>query len=353
MKIYLVNILLLIIYGVIFLKHTSQKNKKIFCSLASLNWILLSGLRHLTIGADTLKYGYFFEQAKNISWATLWNERVNIFIHETLGKDPGYIVFQKIIRLFTTDYRVYLILIAVIFTLPLGVWIYKNSSNPLMSFIIYSCLFYSFFSITGTRQTIATAMVVFVGYKFIKNRNFWLFLLLILIAMSIHFSAICFLPFYFIANMEITNKYLVLYGSGFFIVFIFKESIFRLGSKLIGYDQYLPFEETGTTWTFSMFLIALTIVTLLKKNEILKNNVQSKHYINSILIAALLVPFTFVNPAAMRIIQYYSLFIMLLVPEIINSFPKKERFLVFFVASSTLILLLIRNNPTYMFFWQL
>jgi hypothetical protein len=338
---------------VIFLKDPSQKKKKIFCSLASLNWILLSGLRHLTIGADTIKYGYFFDQAKNISWSSLWNDRVNIFIDKSLGKDPGYIVFQKLIQLFTTNYRIYLILIAVIFTVPLGIWIYKNSSNSFMSFIIYSCLFYSFFSITGIRQTIATALVVFGGYIFIKKGNLWMFLLIILLASTIHFSAICYLPYYFIANKEITNRYLALYGGTFLGVFIFKEHIFRLGSKLIGYDQYLPFEEAGTTYTFSFFLIALTIVTLLKRNQILENNAMAKHYINALLIATLLVPFTFVNPAAMRVIQYFSLSIMLLVPEIINSFEKKERFFVFLVACSTLIVLLIRNNPMYLFFWQL
>jgi len=342
----------LILYRGLFLKDSSPKNNKIFCILASCNWILLSGLRHLTIGADTIKYGYYFEQAKKISWGTLWKDGVNIFIHGTMGKDPGYIVFQKLLQFFTGSYRVYLILIAVIFTLSLGIWIYKNSRDSFVSFLIYSCLFYSFFSITGTRQTVATALVVFVGYNFIKERNFRIFLLLILIAMTIHFSAICYLPFYFIANKEITNKYLVLYGTAFFGVFIFKEQIYRLGTKLIGYDQYLPYKETGTTWTFSFFLLALTVVTLLKRNEILKNNARAKHFINALFIAALLVPFTFVNPAAMRVIQYYSLSIMLLVPEIISSFQKKERIFVYFVACSTLIVLLIRNNPTYIFFWQ-
>lgn len=351
MTIYLVNITLLLIYGVIFLQGTSQRNKQIFCLLASLNWILLSGLRHLSIGADTIKYGYFFEQTANISWVTLWNERVDIFIHGSMGKDPGYIVFQKLIQEFTTNYRVYLILIAVIFILPLGIWIYRNSSNYLMSFIIYSCLFYSFFSITGTRQTIATAMVVFVGYKYIKERNLWLFLLLILIATSIHFSAICYLPFYYLANKEISNKYLILCGCTFLSIFIFKKNIFSLGSRLIGYDQYLPYQGAGT-WTFAIFLVSLVIVTLMKRNDILMNNARSKHYINALLIAVLLLPFTFVNPAAMRVIQYFSLFIILLVPEIINTFQKKERLFVFLVAASTLIILLIKNSPTYMFLWQ-
>ena len=352
MKIYLVNIILIILYRVIFQpQDRSENNNRIFCILASLNWILLSGLRHLRVGADTLKYGYYFEQAKNISWLSLWKEPVDIFIHGSMGKDPGYIVFQKLVRLLTTNYRVYLIIIAVIFTLPLGIWIYRNSSNALMSFIIYSCLFYSFFSITGTRQTIATAMVVFVGYRYIKKQNIWIFLLLILIGSSIHFSAICYLPFYFIANREITNKYLFLCGSIFMGVFIFKGYIYRLGSKLIGYDQYLP-NQGDETWIFTIFLIALAIVTLMKRNEILISNTRNKHYINALLIAVILVLFTFVNPASMRVIQYFSLYIILLVPEIINTFQKKERFFVFLIASSTLILLLIKNNPTYIFFWQ-
>lgn len=352
MIIYLVNIALLFLYGLILLKDNSQRNKRIFCILASWNWIVLSGLRHLTIGADTIKYGYFFEQAKKISWATLWNDRSSIFIHGSMGKDPGYIVFQKLTQFIIRDYRGYLILIALIFIVPLGIWIYRNSGNFLMSFIIYSCLFYSFFSITGTRQTIATAMVVFVGYRFIKERKCWLFLLLILIATSIHFSAICYLPFYFMANKKITDKYIVLFGCGFIGILLLKEPIYKIGSSLLGYDQYLPYEESATAFTFSLFLIALTAVTLLKRNEILKNNEQAMHYINSLLIATLLVPFTFVNPSAMRVIQYFSLSIMLLVPEIINSFQKRERFFVFFVACSTLIILLIRNHPLYLFFWQ-
>lgn len=351
MIIYLINIVLLILYKVIFLHESSQRNNKIFCILASINWILLSGLRHLTIGADTIKYGYIFEQAQNISWSTLWNERVNIFIHGSMGKDPGYIVFQKLFQLLSTDYRIYLILIAVIFTVPLGIWIYRYSHDPFMSFLIYSSLFYSFFSITGIRQTIATAIVVFVGYEFIKERNIWKFILLVLIASTIHLSAMCFLPFYFITNKKLTNKYLVLYGCTFAGILALKDSLFRLGSRIIGYDQYQPYEGAAT-WTFSIFLIALTIVTLMKRKEILTNNTQAIQYMNALLIAVLLVPFTFINPSAMRIIQYFSLFIILLVPELINSFPKKERFFVFFVASATLIFLLIRNNPAYMFFWQ-
>jgi len=35
-------------------------------------------------------------------------------------KDPGYTVFVKTLQLITSDYQVYLVLVAAMFTIPLG-----------------------------------------------------------------------------------------------------------------------------------------------------------------------------------------------------------------------------------------
>ena len=77
-----------------------------------------------------------------------------------IGKDPGYLAFQKIVQIFTSEYQVFLFVIAIIFFSALGNFIYKNTTrlnDAIIAFFIYSVLFYSFFSITGHRQTIATA----------------------------------------------------------------------------------------------------------------------------------------------------------------------------------------------------
>lgn len=354
MIIYLLNIFLIMLFGSIFLWYKpSSQNKKLFCILVTIQLILLSGLRHISIGADTYSYKVdSFDITIHETWRDLVNDFVNIIFKGADGKDPGYHLFEKLIQIFSTNYQVFLMVIALIFTIPLGVWIYKNSIEPCMSFLIYSCLFSSFFTITGLRQTIATALVVLIGYKFIKERKFWSFLVLILVAFTIHKSAICFFQFYFIANKTITKKYLVIMSFVIIMMFIFRNQVMAILGNLMGYEQYISQYEGAAPWNFTTLLLILTIITVWKYKMILKNNLLSTHYINALLVAFVFVPLTFIDPTGMRVVQYYSIFIMLLVPEVIKSFSKRERVIVYYIAATLLIVLYVKNNPQYLFFWQ-
>lgn len=57
MSVYLFNIFLNIIFASALLykgeDNSEKRNKKIYITLASLQWILISGLRHVSVGADT------------------------------------------------------------------------------------------------------------------------------------------------------------------------------------------------------------------------------------------------------------------------------------------------------------
>lgn len=353
MTMYLVNIAFLIIWAILlFQKKVSSTNKKIFVTIASLQWIFLSGLRHISIGPDTYNYSNLFNEVQYQSWNQLFENFYNILFLGAYGKDPGYELFEKFVQIFTSNYQIYLVIIAIIFTVPLGIWIYKNSSEPLISFLIYSCLFYSFFAITGHRQTIATALVVFIGYKFIKERKFWPFLLLVLVAFTIHKSAVSFFPFYFIANKKITKRYLTIVVAIIPVLFVLRHQTMVMLGTFTGYEIYINQFEGAGTWIFTAVLLIVTIVTIWRRKVMLKNNPQVTHYINALIMAFAFVPLTFVNPSVMRIVQYFSLFIMLLIPEIIKSFSKRERIIVYYVAATLLIVLFAKNNPQYLFFWQ-
>ncbi len=353
MKIYLINILLIFLYAYLFLYSSRHKNKKLFCALASFNWILISGLRHISVGADTLTYKLnFFDYTMYNSWRYVLNNFVDVYFRGFEGKDPGYMIFEKLVQIFTTNYQVYILIIAIVFTVPLGRWIYKNSSDPFISFLIYSTLFYAFFAVTGHRQTIATALVVLIGYDFIIERRFRPFLLLMAIAFTIHKSSLVFLPFYFMANKTITNRYLISAVVITILVFIFKNQVIMVLGSFSGYGSYIQQYGGPSTRTFASFLIIIFVVIMLRYSKIIENNKQATNYINALILAVWLVPLTFIVSSTMRVVQYYSVFILLLIPEIIKSFPKKEKIIVYYISVSTLLLLYIRNNAYYMFFWQ-
>ena len=353
MFIYLFNIFLLALFAIIFLWDKRFHNKKIFCIIATIQWIIISGFRHISIGADTETYKFnFFDVIMHGTWEDVIDNFANTINGASAWHDPGYTIFNKLVQVFITDYQGFLLLIAMVFTIPLGIWIYKNSTEPFISFLIYSCLFSSFFAITGHRQTIATALVVLIGYKFINEKKFFPFLFLTLIAMTIHKSAICFLNFYFIANIKITKNYLIIMAAVVFFMFVLKNQLMVLLGVFMGYEIYIEQFNGAGAWNFTTILLSITIISIWRSKIMLKKKQQVTHYINALIVALAFTPLTFVDPNAMRVVQYFSLFLMLLVPEIIKSFQKQERIILYYLAVTILILLFAKNEPQYLFFWQ-
>lgn len=333
-------------------QYPSKLNKKIYCIIITFQWIFLSGLRHLSVGADTINYYNIYKRTSLTSWKNTFKKFIDIYFKDMEGKDPGYTLFEKITQIITgNNYQVYLVLIALLFFIPFGIWIYKNSKEPCISALIFSCLFWAFFGITGHRQTIATTLVLLIGYKFIKERKLWPFLFLCIIAGTIHKSSFFFLPFYFFAYKKITRNYLICLFITIPILFVFREQFMELLRFVTGYEGYAYREESGA-YNFTIVLIGVFIVSLWRMKPILDKNPEAVMYFNALIIAVLFTPLLFINESTMRVVQYYSFFILLLIPEILFSFDGQERVICYSVATGVLLTLFFKNPKYYLFFWQ-
>lgn len=348
MTIYLVNMALLVGWGMLLIRHEIPSRRAWFVSFATIQWIVLSGFRDVTVGADTAQYKALFLQSQTLPLGAFTDRFFEIVFTES--EDPGFYLFQRLIQYVITDYQVYLVLIAMIFMIPLGYFIYKYSSEPLISFLLFSVLFYEFFAVTGLRQTVATALVVLVGYHFVRARKLGWFLLLVCIAMTIHKSSLIFVPFYFLANKQLTKAYLMTMFGVVLGLFVFRNPFFELLVQVSGYETYSAMEGAGAV-NFSLMLLSVLFVALWRKDQILANNPSAIHFFNALLLAACLLPLTFLNPSMMRLVQYFSLFLLLMIPEIVGTFERRERLVVYYSAVMLLGLLFIREAPVYSFFW--
>lgn len=348
MTIYLVNMALLVGWGLLLIRNEIPSRRAWFVSFATIQWIVLSGFRDVTVGADTAQYKALFLQSQTLPLGAFTDRFFEIVFTES--EDPGFYLFQRLIQYAITDYQVYLVLIAMIFMIPLGYFIYKYSSEPLISFLLFSVLFYEFFAVTGLRQTVATALVVLVGYHFVRARKLGWFLLLVCIAMTIHKSSLIFVPFYFLANKQLTKAYLMTMFGVIVGLFVFRNSFFDLLVQVSGYDTYSAMDGAGAV-NFSLMLLSVLFMALWRKNQILANNPSAIHFFNALLLAACLLPLTFLNPSMMRLVQYFSLFLLLMIPEIVGTFERRERLVVYYSAVMLLGLLFIREAPVYSFFW--
>ncbi len=353
MTVYLINIFLILSLGYVLLyKDKTDKKTKIYCGIVAVQWILISGLRDLSIGADTENYFSRFEATKIIPWSQIFSNLWGYLFEGLDTKDPGYFLFQKTFQIFCDDYQIYLLFIAFIFTSFMAVWIYKNSSEPCFSFLLYSVLFYAFYALTGHRQTIATALIVFLGYKYIKEKKLFKFALIAFVAYTIHKSSLVFIPYYFIANIPITLPYVFVSIVVIAVVVINGKSLYGVVADFLGFGEGMIDYDVGGAETYAAVLTIMCLVILVFYYYYKDKTENATRIFNITLLTLMSSLLVFQNQSFMRVQQYYSLFLCLSFPEVINSFDKKSRTFVYIFTVSFLVLYLIRNNPQYLFFWQ-
>lgn len=362
--IYYINVFLEIAFGIFILYGTNEDSdffqqkvmsfnrKKVYCIFAGILWILISGLRGLAIGADTHAYFISYNAVKNESLIKLWNNIYQKYIVHQDVRDPGYDFFVKLTQYLTDNYQIYLIIVAVIFMVPFAIWVTKESKSPILSFVLYSSLFYAFFSITGIRQTIATALVVLIGDWFIKKRKFVIFIIICLVASSIHYSALVFLPFYFISKIPVNRKSIFGWSIIAVLAIVFRYPLKMIFIDMSGYTDYAePYAGSGTPmFTILLFLLFILSILSYKRDQELKEH--NRFYV-ALYMATFFLPLTWLNPSAMRIVQYFSIYLVVLVPEMIESvFDNRSKRNVTVIVIVVLVALLIKNQPSYCFFWQ-
>ncbi len=353
MYVYLFNYLFMVLSGMLLLNYGKnyKVQKKLFCVLASFQWILISGLRDISIGTDTEQYyrGHFLKR--------LLNEVSDIIpnlIDWFQGKDveePGFYALQILFQIFSDNYQIFLIFVACLFTIPLGNWIYKHSVDPLTSFAVYFALFSSFFAVTGMSQTVATAVVLFGGYNFLKSRKIFPFMVVCFIGILVHKSAVFFIILYFIGIVPISRIYFVLAFSAFGVIMLGKNFVMQIVAKFTGYTTFVT-QTSGKPYAFTVVYILVCIVIAWRHKVILDKAKESALWINAVFMGLLCIPLVFVNASAMRGVQYYSVFLMLLIPMILETFRLKDRKLIQSIVLVLLGVLFFLRRPYYIFFWQ-
>lgn len=332
--------------------------KKYYIASVCMVFTLLTGFRSLDVGADTQNYmaSYY-----NIA-QTRWDELFLTFIRYTRSsggmlfnnalRDPGYAIFVKLTQIISTDYRFYMFVMGLLVNIPLAIFTYRNSTTPWISLLVYFVLSFSFYGTTGYRQTIAFVLSNLIGYEFIKQRKLIPFLLVITVGFFIHKSILVTIPLFFLANKKITPPYVICILTGIVTVFVFRVPFSVLMKQLSGYgEMYTGQYEGAGTWTFTFMLLLALLVSLIYQRNLINRNRHANHYINALILAAVFDPLTFVNPSAMRIVEYFSFYLMLLIPCFITIVERRSRIIANVLITALLLGLLVKSGQTYHFMW--
>lgn len=362
MIVQLVFFILLIIGVNVFSQNNNsfERNKnahRSFIIFAMVLCALQSGLRNVAVGTDTYAYYLDFESIYYSSWESMLNSFI-LYLTTGIGKDPGYLLFVKLFASIIPSFRAFLIFIAVSFFLSLGRILYKYTKSNyevLVALALYQCMYYSFFSITGLRQTLATALLLFaVPYAIDKKK--WKYVLFVLLAVTQHKSALLFLPFYFLGYIKNTRRVLLIAFISFIPMLSFGDIFAKYltsGTVFEQYAHYLEGSDKAGAYTFTAYMILLVVFTSLKNNSIKSESPYNYIFVSAVAVALTLTPLTMIDPNNMRVVQYYSVFGLLILPKICGAYSqslgKKNIYTIVFMVLA--VYTLMRNNA-YAFCWQ-
>lgn len=172
---------------------------------------LVSGLRYL-VGTDYVQY---------ISNYSSYLTNFSIF------SQPALSIVAKISSFIYNDYATWFFLMAVITVVPVMVMIIKRNKNVELAILLYVLIGCWHFSFNIVKQS-AAATILFCGYNFLKERKFWQWCIVCLIASTFHVSAVLMVPAYFLAGNKIDKKRIIILIAAAFIISLSYDKLFYL-----------------------------------------------------------------------------------------------------------------------------
>lgn len=342
--------ILIIVFTVIYVpiitginKGFGQANYRYFKFVAAC-LLILSGFRGESVGGDLEVYIPLF-QSMDTSFS-LKEIAQDSVLH---GYEVGYFVLCKLIRLFTDNSRVFLVITSLLSLIGPLYFINKFSVNKGYSILLYLLLGFYNASLNNIRQAIAIS-VVMIAISFLLCSRKKYFFLLVMLASLIHTSAVFSILFYPLHSLKYslskTNIYVIVL-IGTFVVF--GDTLFQyfLSHFFVRYldaegDAFSAGSGFGLLAVFIfVFLVSLIIFEKAKKNigKDLYNVCTFIMY--SLMVAVFIQLFATKFANLTRLTTYFYLPVIVLLPNIINYIKSGNERRLFYIGTYVFFFILM------------
>lgn len=362
MNIKLFLFVIIVLLGIILSTGNDAKGRKRKWYVIIITFLLVleSCLRSVYVGPDTIHYYSSFNSVVNMSWERVFGSFRTAYLAGE-GKDPGFTVLMKIIHLFSHNFNVFLFFCALLFFLPLGLLLYRCSTSVLQlmfAFTLYVALF-NIVALSGVRQQIATGFC-FMAFLQLDKDNNWKALLFIFVGATIHVSALIFAVVPIIRAFSVGTLKTIHMASFATIPFVimFAGAIMYFLASLLANDYYTTYANSESDGSSATYIVLMELLSLfcfiaIKQSYLIKDKRIKLLYV-MLPMLTITAPLITLNGAMIRIGQYFTLYMMLLVPFAIDSVAKKnERIYLYLGMIAALIFLTLRGGGfKYYFFWD-
>lgn len=185
--------------------RVKSQSQLVFLACYLLFLALFVGMSDMFGGYDRYIYGEAFDSIADTTTEHGSYSANNVF--DYFPSEPGYTLLNIFISFFTANRYIFILAITFLIYTLLFVSLKKYADNYAFAVILFMGLWF-YFSFTYLRQVLG-ATIVWLSIDYIAQRRFWKFLLVVLIAMSVHKSAIIFFPVYFIPMRKFPPRMII------------------------------------------------------------------------------------------------------------------------------------------------
>ena len=307
-------------------KGISLGKRHVLITVLCLFAIFQAGLRdmnNLPVENDTPNYYESYIRISQTPWSEIFNT-FDIYNDDYGERDRGFPVFVKLTQTVYNDFTFFMFLVAIIFIIPLGSLVEKYVKSYLgiiLSFATYFAL-YSIIPNSFMRQATVLGIYMF-SLRYILERNWKKYFGIMLLAFTVHSSSLIALPLYFVPVIKNLKKWLL-------IALVISPVLLYLSDILVTrimsgtvYAVFLSADNYGVT-SVIMLVEFVSVLALLLFDKI-ENTPYAKLLLGGMVGALVLLPFVRIGGTIMRISYYYNIFIIPLIPVIINNAFVKQK----------------------------
>lgn len=344
MNIYVVLTIWVIFWGII-ANMTSKKvcvgngvyenRVNIFMALMTFSFlIVMIGLRSGM--ADTEAYIKHFQELPST-----YSELTKVIMQSDDAQ--GFYFFAGLIKVFiSNDYHVWLFILAMINGVCIALTLKKYSSNFAFSALLFILTGYFSWMYNGLKQFFV-ATIMFSVTSLILNKKIIPYMILVLILILSHKTALIFIPIYFIVTGEAWNKRTLLFIGFVLMAIVFAGKFTNIFNDVVETTSYgksmevLRNTDDGTNIIRVLVESVPTIIAFIYRDKIKKiSHPIIDLCINmSIMGAGIYVISVILSSGVMiaRLSIYFTMYNLILLPWLIsNLFDKNAKRLIYYVA---------------------
>lgn len=292
------------------------KPNRFYTNVALLSLVLVSGLRSAGIG-DTWGYMYYYKIiGTNIDQALT-------------GKDLGFNILVVLLNKISSNPQL-LIFVAALITNILVIKVIYDYADPFeLGTFLYITSGSFLVSMNGLRQFLASA-IIFAAIKWLIDGQWKKYFFLVLLASTLHLSALIMIPAYFIARRKAWSRTTIIMIFLTVTTFVFFKPAITVLFNFMGDNQYSHYRDYLTKPGLGANVIRIIIAAIplilafLGRRSLRRFWTYSDYIVNMSLMNFIFTLFAVYNWVIARLTIYFGLFNFLLLPWIIKYIFERE-----------------------------